>query len=103
MNCNPFDSSSRCSIETARTIRPGDMVKVLYGAQAGNTVIVIAIMGDSKVFSPFTRYEGVAVNFMTDEGRVGHYCLAPDAIVHAQWIPESEVLNAFAAHPLKTP
>ena len=70
-------------------IEVGDMVKVVKGARAGNTEVVIRIANSSHSYSPICDWDGgpSVRYFFLNGGYAHHYALDPvDPIVEKNWL-----------------
>jgi hypothetical protein len=84
------------SIENARTIKPGDMVNVVLGDEAGCTALVFGILRETyNTFSPINGwYGGSALVLLTDFGPMHHYRLDPEnPVAVAGYLTDAELAD----------
>jgi hypothetical protein len=90
----PAASAEFLTIDQARAIKPGDMVRVVSGARAGLNEIVRSVSESENVFSPLCGwYGGRAVWYRTvDGGRVYHFQLdAAAPVTERAWLSREEL------------
>lgn len=84
------------SVENAKSIEVGDLIRIKDGYLAGNTAIVTSV-GEPSNFTAAPAYEwwfGPAITFQTDLGPVLHFALDKDQPIEVkQWVTKEQLAS----------
>ena len=84
------------SIETAKTIAVGDLVRIKDGYLAGNTAIVTSVGEASNCTAApcYGWWFGPAITFQTDLGPVFHFALDKDQPIEVKhWVTKEQLAS----------